>query len=492
MLTMPAASLSVQNQMVHNEPKLAGPEPAPREKTLREKTPGANPPRGPRRKEFFTIGALFVIALLLNLFLLWLHYNPDRKILIGDENYNYAVARALAEGEEFLPDPAWPPLYVDSLALLLSGDDSGYGLVQAAQIVMWLFAAFFFYRIALRLLPWRRAALAGLVLILFSPELIAFSHYLWPEIPHLFFFLAALWLLVCHGHRTGAVVAAGIFVGLGLLTKLLVMPFVPVLVVCVVIFNGESLLSRTLRGAVFALGLFVTVLPTMLANLDAHGRFMIADSSVFNLWVGLNDTSTVDYKNDITEREYREFRRSAKNITAQNALYREKVGRLVDERGLAGTLWGQLSKQYFRLFGCRTFFTTQLPGGPRHAYRFDSPALTAGLRLWSFAMHALLVAACGVGICLIRWRPAGWAHCVLLFVVYNLALFLFLHAKTRYFIQIVPMLALFAGAAVEFLLRRISGASLECPRPFIVNAPRVACGLVLALLLLFLSFRSLF
>ncbi len=473
---MPAACLSVQLQMVHNEPKLAD-----RKPTL-----------GARRKEIVTVGALFAIGLLLNLCLLWLHYNPDRKILVGDENYNYAVARALAEEEEFLPDPAWPPLYVDALAAIFSFNRSGYGVVQAAQIVMWLLAAFFFYRIARRLLPWRGAALAGLILFLFSPELIAFSHYLWPEIPHLFFFLAALWLLVCHGHRTGAVVAAGVLVGLALLTKLLVMPFVPVLVVCIVILNRESRLSRILRGAVFALGLFVTVLPTMLANLDVHGRFMIADSSVFNLWVGLNDRSPVDYRNDITEREYGKFRRSAENITVQNALYRGKIGRLVDERGLVGTLCGQFSKQYFRLFDCRTFFTTQLPGGPRRAYGFDSPALATGLRLWSFVMHAFLVAAFGVGACLIRWRPKGWTHCVLLFVVYNLALFLFLHAKTRYFVQIVPMMALFAGVAVECLRRRISEASLECPNGFALSAPRVAYGLVVAVLFLFLSFRSLF
>ena len=442
-----------------------------------------------RRKE---VVALFALALLLNISLLWLHYNPARKVLVGDENYNYAVARALAAGEEFNPDPAWPPLYVNALAGVFSFGGSGYGFVQAVQIAMWLLAALFFYRIALRLLPWRGAALAGLILFLFSPELIFFSHSLWPEIPHLFFFLAAIWLLVCHGRRTGAVALAGGILGLGLLTKLLVLPFVPALLFFVVFLNQGSWLNRILRGAVFGLALFVTVLPTMLGNLDRHGRFMIADSSVFNLWVGLNDRSPVDYENDITEREYRLFRRSAGNIGAQNDLYREKISRLVSERGLARTLGGQISKQYFRLFDCRTFFTTQLPGGPRGAYTFDSAALGTGLRLWSFVMHALLVTAFGVGACLIRWRPVGWTHCILLFVAYNLALFLFLHTKTRYFVQIVPMMALFAGVAVESLRRRISGAPSEWRRSFTLNAPRLACGLVLAVLFLFLSFRSLF
>jgi len=442
-LTLPETCLNVHFQMVPNNttPAAARPRNAVRPQD-------AVRPRNARRKELAVLGALFLVALLLNLSLLWLHHNPSEKELLGDENYNFAVARALAAGEPLCPDPAWPPLYVESLAGIFSLFGPGRGLIQAVQIAMWFLAAFFFHRICVRLLPWRGAALAGLGLFLFTPELIAFSHYLWPEIAHLFFFMTLLWLLVCHGRRVGAVVAAGVALGLALLTKLLLLPFAPLLILFVVFKSGGGWANRILRGSVFGLAAFVVVLPTMLSNLDRHERFMIADSSVINLWVGLNDVSPVDYEGDITEREYWRFRRSAKTITGQNELYLEKITRLVADRGLAATVGGQIAKQYFRLFDCRTFFTTQLPGGPRQAYGFESLPLASALRIWSFAMHGLLVAAFGLGACFIGRRSEGWVHCILLFVVYNVALFLFLHTKTRYLVQIVPMMALIAGVSI--------------------------------------------
>lgn len=435
---------------------------------------------------------LFTLATILNLAFLYLYYTPAPKHLVGDENYYFLFARAAAAGYQLRHNPIWPSFYADSMGKLFSVFGAHPIYIQSVQIVMWLTAALLFYKIVSYLLPFRGAAYIALALFLFSPELIAFSHFLWPEIPHLFFFITALWLIVCHHKSYLAVISGGVLFGFALLTKLLLLPFIPIILAFFILRTPGSWRRRCLKGCLLASMTFITVLPTMMDNLRAHGKFMIADSSVFNIWVGLNDTELVDYKNDIAGIELHKFQQSGPDIETRNSIYRDKIRLKLQQQGIISAISGQLSRQYFRLFDYQTFFTTQLPGGPRSSYGFNSPAITSLLHTYSHVLYGFLLAASVMGMCFIRARPVGWAHCFLLFIAYNLGLFLFLHVKTRYVIQFMPMMMFFSVVTVYWASLLVQAKQVSPLSCFVFNKSRIILGVVFAVLIEVVAFRSFF
>lgn len=417
-------------------------------------------------------------ALMLNLALLWLYYWPTPKRLIGDENYYFQLGVASANGQPVQHNLLWPPLYGDGLGALFSLFGSHPLAVQLPQIALWLLSAALLFAIAYRLSYSQTVAYGAAGLYLLSPELSAFSHYLWPETLHLFFFLAALWLLICHGTRWLAVAAAGVLLGLALLTKLLLGPFLPLLMVFMALYTAGSRPVRYARALLLGLTLTATLLPTLLNNLEKQGIFATADSSTFNLWLGLNDSERQDFINDKAGREFNAFMAAAPTLAERNRIYQDKIHAKLAEQGLWATLNAQFSKQYFRLLDHETFFTTQLPGSGRAAYHADAPVLIGLLHGWSHLYHAVLLTLAALGFCL--WRPRrDWLTLLGLFVAYNMALFLLVHVKTRFLLQLVPILLIFAGLALA-----------QCRVGWAESRGRLLAGVLLALGLNYLAFAS--
>jgi hypothetical protein len=430
---------------------------------------------------------LVLIGLLLNLSLLWYYYQPTPKRLVGDENRYFSQGVQAASGERSPYDLLWPPLYGEFVGLLfrLFGPQMIY--VQGVQIGLWLASAFLFRQIVWRLTASTLVTRIAFALFLLCPELIAFSHYLWPEILHLFFWLLCLWLLICRPSVWMYAALAGLAMGLALLTKSLLTLFVPV--VALFIWRLPPTATGQQRGlrAVAFLGLTLAVImPVMGFNLISRDMFAVADSSIFNLWVGLNDVETADSVNDRAGLELREFVQAGPDLKTRNALYRQKISQLIQQRGLVGTLTNQFSKQYFRLFDSQTFFTTQLAGGGRRGYRGDFSLLSLGLMLSSFLIYGVMLISGAMGLCFIRLRPVTWLHLLVLFLAYNLALFLFLHVKTRYVIQFLPVLILFAASLWPLLTRATT------PLPgFTVNRFRLALALFTGGLMTYLVYYNL-
>ena len=85
------------------------------------------------------------------------------------------------------------------------------------------------------------------------------------------------------------------------------------------------------------------------------------------------------------------------------------------------------------------------------------------------------------------WTPRRhhWLWLVLGFVAYNLAIFLLLHVKSRYRVQFLPFLFLYAAVALQWTLQRLG---LIAGKPVESSAPRwllAAAGSALALYLAF-------
>lgn len=389
-------------------------------------------------------------------------------------------------------NPIWPSLYANSMGKLFTFFGTKRIYIQFIQIAMWLTAALLFYKISFYLFPSRIAAYTSLALFLFSPELISFTHFLWPEIPHLFFFITALWLAICHFKNPIAVILCGVFFGLALLTKLLLLPFISIILVFLVFYTSSDWKQKFFKAFTVGSIIFITVLPTMLSNLQSHGKFMIADSSLVNIWIGLNDSGSDPYSDyRSVGYELLQFEQSGPDIRTRNNLYLNKIICKIKQQGIIYTIGKQLSKQYFRLFFHETFFTAQLPGGPIQAYSFNNPVIINFLHIYSHALYGFILAFSTMGMFFIRLRPVGWPHLFLLFILYNLGLFLFIHTKPRYIIQFMPMMMFFSGVTAYWVSQLLKGGPFAPISCFIFSRLRVALGIVSVLLIEIVAFRSL-
>jgi hypothetical protein len=421
--------------------------------------------------------AALALALLLQALLLWIYYRPSPKGLVGDEVVYLRTARAIAAGEGAESELLRPTLYAHLLALL--GVEPEHRLpIQALQIGLLAAAALLVRALTLHLFAAPLAAdLAALVALLY-PTLGAFAHYLWPEILHLTLWLGALTILA--SGRRGALWlgTAGLLIGLAILSRHLLLVFVPLVALALWLDSSER---RASRVACLLAPILVLTAPSLWLDRAEDGRLRSASSARFNLWVGLNDTSRRSFEESIVYAEYQAYEASAATPAERDAILDAKLRALVAADGWPAILGRQLGKQYFRLFDKDTFFTDQLPGGalqgPQRGYRGDPGGLTTLLRWLDYTLYAALLALAAYGLA--ACRPAGsrWLQLVLAFLAYNLALFLLLHVKSRYRLQLTPFLLLFAAYGLDSLL---AGAALAPARRW-----AAAGG---AALLLFLAF----
>jgi len=396
----------------------------------------------------WVVGASAAWIALLHVTLWWIDRQPVPRTLWGDEaTYLTSAMRLLAGDPSWWPEPLWPPLYPQFLAGLVWLGGESMVLVVLVQGLLLAVTAVLLFDLVSRLTQSRAAGFVAAVVTLGYPPLAAFSHYLWPEIVHLFLFVVLLWILVARVERAWWCAVAGIALGLALLSKSLLLPIVPVFLVAAV-------WGRPWRHAVVAVVLVpalaaATVAPTVIANMRRLGTPSIANSATFNLWVGLNDVGRESFRNDVVWPEFQRWVASADTHAARDRILRSQIRDFVRERGFASVLVDQLSKQPFRLFNAGCYFTDQLPGGAAQTqagagYLGLGPraggVLTAVVVCSILGIYVAAVMGLAIGGC----RGARWVRVLLLFITYNLVLLLFLHVKTRYRIQMLP--AAFVGA----------------------------------------------
>jgi dolichyl-phosphate-mannose-protein mannosyltransferase len=406
---------------------------------------------------------------------------PAPRALWGDEIMYADLARRLAAREPAHIDFLWPPAYPRFLAGLLVLGGGSFLLARAVQVALLALSALLLRDLGLRLVGSRVAAAVAGALLALDPQVAGFAHFLWPEVLHLFLFLAALWILVARADRPPWLALLGLVLGLALLTKSLLGPFLPVLLLPVVLTAGLRGLARV---ALVAAAIAVTVTPTVIANARGGGPF-IADSSRFNLWVGLNDRARKDLVDEVVGGEYQRYLRSGRTFAERTDALEGKIRELVRERGLRRILGAQLGRQYFRLFDKDSFVTDQLPEGAisREGYGYrDTPrALAALIRGWSFLLYGAVLAAAALGLAVDPPRARPWRWVLLAFLAFNLAAFLFLHVKSRYRVAFLPVLDIQAGAFAAWC----AGERAPFPPP---SSAAWAASAAAAALALFLAF----
>lgn len=423
---------------------------------------------------------VLALALLLQGALLFMELRPERRALWGDEIMYADLAARWSRGEPATLDLLWPPLYPHLLAWARTLGD-GFVALRLFQVAC-LFAAAFLWRDLAR--TFTRSPLVGdatAALLLLDPQAASFAQFLWPEALHLALFAGVVWVLVNRGGRVPFLLLAGALLGACLLAKSVLGPFVPVVLLPLLLEAGAR--KGLARAAVVAAACAVVVLPVMVTNARQQGAFAIAAGARFNAWVGLNDRSRRSLVDEIVGLEYRRWQESAPTFAGRERLLDAKIRGLVRERGLVAVARAQLGRQYFRLFHHASFFTDQLPDGAIASqglgYRGRSPAIAAAFRAYGAAVWAVVLAGAGLGLAALpkERRPFVWM--LLAFVAYNLALFLVLHVKARYRIPFLPVLDLLAAAGL---------AALAGEGPPLGPWPQRIAGALAAVLALVLAF----
>ncbi len=386
-----------------------------------------------------------------------LYWGGGAKELWGDEKRYLASAYAFLGGDpSWWPEPLWPPLSSQFLAGVLAVG-GGLVAVHCVQTFLLCVVAVVLGDLTRRWTGSRTAGTAAAILVLTYPPLVAFAHYLWPEVLHLVLGLIAVWALAV---RRGSWVwcgIAGVTLGLALLTKSLLGPFLPVLIVAA--FWGDQQPRRMLRIGICVISVGLTVAPVLWAQKQRIGSAMIADSSAFNLWVGLNDKGMKSFEDEYVARAYSEFQGVGGSFLQRNQFLRERCIDFVRTRGVGRVLRDQLRRQYFRFFDKDSYLTEQLPGGaaiPQKAgYVGVGPTWASLIRKACYGSYALILLTAPLGYLAWSFQDKRWVRVMVLFLAYNLVLFLFLHVKSRYRIQILPVAFLGTAAAVAWTRDRI-------------------------------------
>ncbi|MBL8111429.1 MAG: hypothetical protein JNK60_00970 [Acidobacteria bacterium] len=234
--------------------------------------------------------AILALGALAQVAVFFIFSEPPARPLLGDEVRYHAEARVLLAGGDVPHDFFWPPFHARFVAGLLGvsgGSLLGPYVVQGALVLL----------SGLLLRGLLRGAGAGEVaadlaagLFLVDPQLQFFALSLWPETLHLALLLLGTALLA-----TGRTFGAGAVFGASLLVKSLLLPFLPVLALVAACTGRPGFREGLRRAALLGLGVFVTAGAVSVRNGLVTGTYGIANSGVYNLWVGLEDpTGTAD------------------------------------------------------------------------------------------------------------------------------------------------------------------------------------------------------
>lgn len=439
------------------------------------------------RSRFFFFGLLALGQALL----WWAYYADGTKALIGDEQMYQIVALDILGGGAWHASTIWPPLQSLFIATVYWVFGPHLLAVQIAQSLMLLACALLVQAIWLRVSGNESAARIAAALFVLNPSTAAYAQWLWPEVLHLLLVLLVLWLLLVRNlSRTGAFIA-GLCTGLALLAKSLLSLFWPVLLYAFV--QKRKPYVRIMAALLFVGGVALPTVPTMIDGWRQWGSVTIADSSMYNLWVGLTDRWRSDYVEDMGGVTLPAFLASGTTPAQRNAVYREKVRNLVAERGLVDVAEAQLGRQYFRLLNAKTPLLSQLPGpscaGYLGAYH-TSPGVTAGLTWLANIFHVLTLVGCAFGIALWRRRPDVVFVLLALFAGYQLALMLPLHVKARFLFPLLPVLCGFAGSFLAALQARCASNAHAGNSDVVWTPVGVLVGSAFAVLLLVLAFMG--
>ena len=161
------------------------------------------------------------------------------------------------------------------------------------QIPLGLLTVLLSFGIARRLQFSESVARLTAVVVCLFPGLILYTGLLWSETVFVTLILGGIWL--CLSVRPMSLFAGGLLLGIAALTRPMAV-LLPIVLVAYWWLGNRSMRLVAIRLVVVAAGLILIVLPWMLRNQAALGRFTIATSGGVNFYIGNNPAASLGYQ----------------------------------------------------------------------------------------------------------------------------------------------------------------------------------------------------
>ena len=402
------------------------------------------------------IALIFAVALAMRVvYLFQIETIPLFYNLAGDGRTYDEWAQRIAAGD-WLGNGVFyqAPLYPYFLAVLQLFFGHNLWLIRIAQVILGSAATVLIFLVGTKLFSRNAGIVAGLILACYAPA-VFFDGLIEKSILDLLLLTVLIYLLLgLNGTRHGAKwLGAGAVLGLLGLCRENALILVPVVVLWIALGLSEQPLLMRARWLVwFFAGLLLVLLPVGLRNLTVGGEFKLTTSQFGpNFFIGNNGAA------DGTYGSVRKVIREAQ-LEGPDAkrLAERAVGRQL-KPGEVSSYWFNKSLDYvksqpagwLRLLGFKWLLVWNSreieDSDDLYIYQRWSSLLALLGRINHFGILAP-IAALGVLLTWRQWRRLWLLHGMILSLAASIALF---YVFGRYRFPLVPLLALFAGAAIS-------------------------------------------
>jgi tetratricopeptide (TPR) repeat protein len=433
----------------------------------------------PKKTDTFLRPALAIaaVALIVRLVHVWqLRASPFFSILMGDSRGYDEWAQRIARGEWIGHEVFYQaPLYPYLLGAIYAIAGRHLLLVRVIQAIIGSASCALLALAAARLLSRRAGIAAGLMLAVYAPA-IFFDGLLQKSVLDVFFVCLALWLITKTGTAEDAKTAEktpsrralrsprlGVWFCLGLamgglaLTRENALVFIAVILAWALIGSDQGPTTndqRLKRGALFLAGLALVLVPVAARNSYVGGGFYITTSQYGpNFYIGNNPESDGTYQSLRFGRGAPEYERQDATELAERALGRTLTPAEVSSYWIGKALAFITSRPgaWLALMGRKVALlwnaTEMLDTESQEAHAEWSLPLRVGGVVGHFG---ILVPLALLGV-IVTWPMRSRLSIIYAMTLAYAASVVLFYVFARYRYPLVPLLMLFAGAAVAWV-----------------------------------------
>ncbi|MCP4658237.1 MAG: hypothetical protein GY856_22725, partial [bacterium] len=407
---------------------------------------------GQRRRVFYAYLAIFILALAVRgIYLRELRDSALFSVLLGDGRQYHAWATEIAAGDWLGQEVFYQaPLYPYFMAGVLSVFGPGLWPLRVIQILLGATSCVFVAMAGRRFFSSRVGLVAGALVALYPPA-IFFDGLIQKASLGLFLTTALLVLLgeLAVRPRWWWLLLSGAILGLLALTRENALILAPIVFVWLLVWLRDvSWRDRTLRVALFSLGLASILVPVGVRNLAVGGRFLVTTSQLGpNFFIGNSPEANGRYVPLRRGRQDARVEREDATLLAEAA-----TGRKLDP-GEVSSYWLRQSFSYIasnpgpwlRLLAKKFHLVTNareiIDTESIEVSREHSRLLAVLGWLWHFGVLGPL-AILGIRTTRRHGRRLAILYAIVLAVALSLVLF---YVVARYRFPLVPVLVLFAA-----------------------------------------------
>jgi hypothetical protein len=345
-----------------------------------------------------------------------------------------------------LAGPEPPPASIESLdvSLLPIGQyGSFFSRVALLNLILFLITAFNIYRLCNLLELGRKTAAVATGLFLFNPRILFYIQALWPEFLHLAMLSWGLVLLVQHDlqRRHLFLILAGVLFGFCSLTK----GIVGIYLVALFPILGYRAYTRSRKNIFTVLkilaifyGCFLAVnLPQRISNYATHKTLSISTNRWINIELGF--MPYLEFKVD----QHKRYFESSQDPRIREELSKRRVIDYIKSSNKVKLVANQINrfvfKQLNRSFLGMGYETERWQLTPTFGYLSVIMINLAVFLSWSVFLFSI----CGF---ILQRSPSFRSSIISLYVILYLLLTFFIVHNSRFFIQALPFLGIFAAS----------------------------------------------